>query len=274
MINTEYVELERPESTEFYDVDVQNRNMDKIDAKFKENELKKHTSLYAVCSTAADTATKVVEYEEFTKEKGTSIKVEFKNSNKAENPRLNVNGTIASITYKNQVIDADMLVAGKIYEFMWNGSSWTLVSQPVYDTGGGYFSLNNNQGVGVTLAGLTSRKIAKKTYAVMGVLSVELTQSNLTEFQKAWNTYGMVENWYQLLKIKHSSTKELILDSPRYVGSFRAHDKTTDGQFYRKPLNCSLAIDTNGNLKMSGNEDYTFKAGDKLQIPFNFSFSE
>lgn len=272
MINTEYVELEKPESTEFYDVDVQNRNMDKIDAKFKENELKKHTSLYAVCSTAADTATKVVEYEEFTKEKGTSIKVEFKNSNKAENPRLNVNGAIASIIYKNQVIDADILVAGKIYEFMWNGSSWTLVSQPAFDTIGAYFS-TTNLGSGVTLSGMTSRKIAKKTYAVMGVLSVELTQSNLAKFQTAWNTYGMVEKWYQLLRFKHSSTKELILDSPRYIGSFRTYDKTTDGQ-YRKPLNCSLAIDANGNLKMSGNEDYQFRIGDKLQIPLNFSFSE
>ena len=273
MINTEYVELEKPESTEFYDVDVQNRNMDKIDAKFKENELKKHTSLYAVCSTAADTATKVVEYEEFAKEKGTSLKVEFKNSNKAENPRLNVNGTIASITYKNQVIDADMLAAGKIYEFMWNGSSWTLVSQPVFDTAGAYFS-TSNLGSGVTLSGMTSRKIARKTYAVMGTLSISLTQSNLAEFQTAWNTYGTVENWYQMLKLKHSTTKELTLESPRYVGNFRAFDNAADGQFYRKPLECSLAIDESGMLKISGNENYTFKAGDRLKVPFNFIFSE
>jgi hypothetical protein len=271
--NTEYLALEQPEETEFYDIEVANRNMKKIDDKFKKTDEEKCVSFYSVCNTAADVAAKIVDCPGFVKKKGSTVKVEFKYSNKADNVRLNVNETgIASVIYRSNSIDADMLVAGKIYEFLYNGSSYTLVSQPVYDTVGGYFNLSVNSGI--TLAGISSRKIARKTYAVMGTLNINLTQSNLAEFQTAWNTYGTVENWYQLLKFKHSSTKELILDSPRYVGSFRAYDKTTDGQFYRKPLNCSLAIDTNGNLKMSGNEDYTFKAGDKLQIPFNFSFSE
>ena len=272
MNNTEYLALEQPEETEFYDIEVANRNMKKIDDKFKKTDEEKCVSFYSVCNTAADVATKIVDCPGFVLKKGSTIKVEFKYSNKADNVRLNVNETgIASVIYRNSTIDADMLVAGKIYEFLYNGSSYTLITQPVYDTAGGYFNLSVN--AGITLAGISSRKIARKTYAVMGTLNINLTLGNLAEFQTAWNTYRTVENWYQLLKFKHSSTKELILDSPRYIGSFRTYDKTTEDQ-YRKPLNCSLAIDTNGNLKMSGNEDYEFRTGDKLQIPFNFSFSE
>ena len=86
MNNTEYLALEQPEETEFYDIEVANRNMKKIDDKFKKTDEEKCVSFYSVCNTAADVATKIVDCPGFVLKKGSTIKVESKKSNKAGNP--------------------------------------------------------------------------------------------------------------------------------------------------------------------------------------------
>ena len=84
---------------------------------------------YGVCTTDAETAEKVVECPGFSLVTGAVIRVKFTETNTAENPTLCVNDMGAkAICYNNAVIPADILTAGSLYIFNYNGSCWDLVS--------------------------------------------------------------------------------------------------------------------------------------------------
>ena len=85
---------------------------------------------YAVCSTAAATAAKVVSTGgNFALEVGASVRVRFSGTNTAANPTLNVNSTGAkAIYYKNYPVPIGMLKNQGIYDFVYNGSYWIVTS--------------------------------------------------------------------------------------------------------------------------------------------------
>lgn len=83
---------------------------------------------YGTCSTAADTAAKTVDVDNFSLEKGARVLVKFTVTNNASSPTLNVEGTGAkAIYYRGSAINAGVLAANRTYEFVYNGTQWDLI---------------------------------------------------------------------------------------------------------------------------------------------------
>lgn len=83
---------------------------------------------YGTCSTAAETAAKVVSLSGFKLQTGAEVTVRFTVTNTASSPTLNVNGTGAKpIQYRNAAISAGYLAANRTYRFVYDGSSYELV---------------------------------------------------------------------------------------------------------------------------------------------------
>ena len=83
---------------------------------------------YGTCSTAAETAAKVVSLPGFALATGAEVTVRFTVTNTASSPTLNVNGTGAKpIQYRNAAIAAGYLAANRTYRFVYDGSSYELV---------------------------------------------------------------------------------------------------------------------------------------------------
>lgn len=84
---------------------------------------------YGVCSTAAGTAAKTVTLANFALVTGATVWVKFTAANTHASPTLNVNGTGAkSIRYLNAALPDGMLQANGIYQFIYDGTYWQLVS--------------------------------------------------------------------------------------------------------------------------------------------------
>ena len=87
---------------------------------------------YGTCSTAAETAAKVVSLPGFALATGAEVTVSFTVTNKADNPTLNVNGTGAKpIQYRNAAIAAGYMAANRTYRFVYDGSSYELVGDMI-----------------------------------------------------------------------------------------------------------------------------------------------
>ncbi len=80
---------------------------------------------YATCSTAAETAAKIVSKSGFTLKTGAMIAVKFTYANTAANPTLNVNSTGAKPIYSKGGTTIS-IVAGGVYFFTYDGSCWQL----------------------------------------------------------------------------------------------------------------------------------------------------
>lgn len=84
---------------------------------------------YGSCSTAAGTAAKTVDVDNFSLETGARVLVKFTVTNTAASPTLNVEGTGAkAIYYNGAAITAGYLKANKTYEFVYNGTQWDMIS--------------------------------------------------------------------------------------------------------------------------------------------------
>ena len=84
---------------------------------------------YGTCSTAAGTAAKTVALSGFALATGATVWVKFSAANTHASPTLNVNGTGAkSIRYLNAALPDGMLQANGIYQFIYDGTYWQLVS--------------------------------------------------------------------------------------------------------------------------------------------------
>lgn len=80
---------------------------------------------YGICSTTAATVAKTVDITGFTLFTGATILVKFTYTNTAVNPTLNINSTGAkSIKHGNEDVS---LIAGVIYEFIYDGTNWEMV---------------------------------------------------------------------------------------------------------------------------------------------------
>lgn len=83
---------------------------------------------YGTCSTAAGTAAKTVDVDNFSLEMGARVLVKFTITNTAASPTLNVEGTGAkAIYYRGSAINAGVLAANRTYEFVYNGTQWDLI---------------------------------------------------------------------------------------------------------------------------------------------------
>lgn len=90
---------------------------------------------YGTCSTAAATAAKTVALTGFKLVTGARVCVRFTVTNTAASPTLNVNKTGAKpVQYRNAAISAGYLAANRVYEFVYDGSSWELVGDINTDT--------------------------------------------------------------------------------------------------------------------------------------------
>ena len=78
---------------------------------------------YAICSTAATTAAKVVSISDFNLFTGATILVKFAHTNTQLNPTLNVNNT-----GEKELICDKKLILGNIYEFVYDGTKWVHVN--------------------------------------------------------------------------------------------------------------------------------------------------
>lgn len=84
---------------------------------------------YGTCSTAAGTAAKTVTLANFALVTGATVWVKFTAANTHASPTLNVNGTGAkSIRYLNAALPDGMLQANGIYQCIYDGTYWQLVS--------------------------------------------------------------------------------------------------------------------------------------------------
>ena len=84
---------------------------------------------YGTCSTAAGTQAKTVTLANFVLATGATVWVKFTATNTHASPTLNVNGTGAkSIRYMNSTLPSGMLQANGIYQLLYDGTYWQLVS--------------------------------------------------------------------------------------------------------------------------------------------------
>lgn len=89
-------------------------------------------SYYGVCSTSGSVASKTVKAEGFSLVEGAEISVRFTETNTAQNPMLNVNGTGAKPVYfHGTAIFPGYPEAGSTYDFRYNGAQWELVGDLV-----------------------------------------------------------------------------------------------------------------------------------------------
>lgn len=89
---------------------------------------------YGTCSTAAGTAAKAVtaNVKTFSLEAGAIVAVKFSYTNTAASPTLNVNSTGAkAIYYRGSAVPAKYLLANKVYEFIYNGTQWDMLTDVI-----------------------------------------------------------------------------------------------------------------------------------------------
>ena len=87
---------------------------------------------YGTCSTAAETAAKVVSLPGFALATGAEVTVRFTVTNTASSPTLNINGTGAKpIQYRNAAIAAGYLAANRTYRFVYDGTYWQIVGDVI-----------------------------------------------------------------------------------------------------------------------------------------------
>lgn len=86
-------------------------------------------SNYGVCSTASATVAKTVTITNFALTTGVKVTIKFDNANIVDNPTLNVNSTGAKALYDGTTnINATLIEAGKIYDFVYDGTNYVLIS--------------------------------------------------------------------------------------------------------------------------------------------------
>lgn len=182
-------------------------------------------SAYAECATTGNTAEKIANIctdndntsTLFTLIKGVSVNVKFTNSNTAAKPTLNVNGTGAKPIYFNGYnIPTYQLRNGRIYTFVYNGTTWDLIGDCF--TGSG--SASRAVGVGCYAKGNYSHAQGYNTHALGTASSAEgygthsmpdLTTGAADTAQEVFNLRQGV-----LYKCPNCSSLDYDYDSLRY----------------------------------------------------------
>lgn len=121
--------LSKPATTDFYDIGVQNTNMDLLDTAVTGKASTVHTHpIFGTCATTAATAAKTVTLDSFALEAGAMIAVTFTYGNSNAAMTLNVNGTGAkSIVWQGSASMGFVIRSGKTAILVYNGTNWVLL---------------------------------------------------------------------------------------------------------------------------------------------------
>ncbi len=136
--------LTKTATTDFYDIGVQNTNMDLLDGAKgdidaamdalettiagKAPTIHSH-SVYGTCSTAAGTAAKTVALTSFTLVSGVMLVVKFSNAVTSSNSTLNVNSTGAkTMRYNDANLTNIDIQAGDLVTLVYDGTYWQILT--------------------------------------------------------------------------------------------------------------------------------------------------
>ncbi len=140
------------------------------------------TRPYGTCGTAAATAAKVVDCDEFNLATGATVLVKFTYANSASSPTLNVNSTGAkSIYYRGAALASSLYYwgAGDVVEFYYNGTQWDLLN--VSNTNTTYSALSASDattGTATTGRLITAKVLHDKITAMLpSVPTISVTQT-------------------------------------------------------------------------------------------------
>lgn len=108
------------------------------------------------CTTAAGTAAKIMDASNYALQEGAIVCVKFSNTNTANNPTLNVNGTGAkAIYFQGAAIEAGALMANNTYLLSYNGTQYDLIAADIitaYQTQlADYYTLLTNMAARVSI---------------------------------------------------------------------------------------------------------------------------
>ena len=140
---------------------------------------------------------------------------------------------------------------------------------PIYSSEN-YFNSSVTTGLGVTINNFTSRIVCGNTYSIHGDITINITNSNIENFNNAFNTFGEIEHgWNKIIKPQRSNAG-FSLTQNQYLGVFRMYD--ANGMHEKAPEYCTLGITTDGYIALSGG-NRTFTVGENWRIPFDFTFT-
>lgn len=157
---TTNLSLTKPATTDFYDIAIQNTNMDLLDTAIAGKAETVHVHpIYGACSTAATTKAKTVSLSQFSLAAGALVVVCFTNGNtNTAGATLNVNATGAKAMYYNgAAVDGSTIAPGDIVTCLYDGAYWQVLN---LNTGAGKIQWGTYEGTG--------------TYGINNPMSLEL----------------------------------------------------------------------------------------------------
>jgi hypothetical protein len=133
-------------------------------------------SFYGTCSTAADTAAKVitlVDADNFSLRPGVTVTVKFSATNTAQNPTINVNGTGAkSVLYNKAAITTGSLwtagTANRPMRYTYDGTYWVWMGQSI-DNNTTYSAMSTAE---LTKGTATTQRTVRADYLKAGINSL------------------------------------------------------------------------------------------------------
>ena len=175
---------------------------------------------FGTCSTAANTAAKVVSCSGFTLATGARITVRFSVTNTASSPTLNVNNTGAkAIHYRSAAITAGYLAANRVYEFVYDGTNYELV---------GDIDTNTNTDTKVTQTVTTTN--AEYALLTMADAAATATKTNGARFASSV-TLNPSTKKITCAGLSGTTPKSTWVDASKSGGSLLDYPDISDGAF-------------------------------------------
>lgn len=189
-----------------------------------------HGNYYGTCTTAAATAAKVVTVDEdFKLAVGTTVTVNFTNTNTASNPTINVNGTGAkSIWYSASAVTTASLstvgTANRYIKYMYDGTYWVWQGWSVDNFIGNPQGYGFGYGTCATAESTTAKVVTLANYVLTngGYVSVKFTNGVPANATMNINSKGAKPIYYHGSAItagiiKAGDVATFIYDGSRYV---------------------------------------------------------
>lgn len=188
-------------------------------------------------------------------------------------------GKISDALSTGMIVNSEILVNGLVensvnYYIDYDGEKYDFTNlKEIYNdiySSENYFNSSVTTGLGVTINNFTSRIVCGNTYSIHGDITINITNSNIENFNNAFNTFGEIEHgWNKIIKPQRSNAG-FSLTQNQYLGVFRMYD--ANGMHEKAPEYCTLGITTDGYIALSGG-NRTFTVGENWRIPFDFTFT-
>lgn len=188
-------------------------------------------------------------------------------------------GKISDTLSTGVVINSEILVNGLVenslnYYIDSNGTKYDFTKlKEIYDdiySTSNYFDSYASGMSGLNINNFSSRIVCGNTYSIHGDVTINVTNSNIGDFQTNFNTFGEIDYvWNKLIKFQKSGTNSIKLTQNQYLGVFRMYDINHN----LSPEYCTLGITTDGYIAMSGGHYSEFEVGQTWRLPFDFTFT-